>query len=161
MGKISQGLSSNHNEAIDSLLFTMVHKTDAVRKDVVDFGSAVAVIRYNEGFGGIERLCQKLSIDVNPRLLYAFESLDVSRAAHRLNTIRDQRRGRMTSKQLAKGSAPYCSGEYSGAKLKFDSGWSGPRATPAATFSTDSSLDSCNICFGTKENGRRERSALD
>ena len=32
--KISQGLSSNHNEAIHSLLFTMVHKTDAVGKDL-------------------------------------------------------------------------------------------------------------------------------
>ena len=167
--KISQGLSSNHNEAIHSLLFTMVHKTDAIGKDVMDLGSALAVIRYNEGFAGIKRLCQKLSIDVNPRLIKAFESLDVTRARHRLNTVRDQRkrylkkqrRGRKTSKQLAKGSAPYSSGEYTGAKAKFDSesssdegmGPGSPLAIPAATSSTDSSLEPCSICFGTEANG--------
>ena len=55
--KISQGLSSNHNEAIHSLLFTMVRKTDAVGMDVMELGSALAVIPYNDGFAGIEKLC--------------------------------------------------------------------------------------------------------
>ena len=67
--KISQGLSSNHNEDIYSLLFTMVHKTDVVGIDVMALGFANAVIRYNEGFSCIERLCDKLSIDVTPRLM--------------------------------------------------------------------------------------------
>ena len=128
-GKISQGLSSNHNEAIHSLLFTMVHKTDAVGKDVMDLGAALAVIRYNERFCGIERLCHKLSIVINPRLMTAFDSLDLSRSSHRVHTIRDQRkrylkkqrRGRKTSKQLSKCLAPYSSGKYSAAKSKIDS----------------------------------------
>ena len=110
IGKIYQGLSSNHNEAIHSLLFTIVDKTDAIGKDVMDLGSALAVIRYNEGFSGIERLCHTLGIEVNPRLQNAFEALNTERARHRVHTVRvqrkryqkKQRRGRKTSKQLSK-----------------------------------------------------------
>ena len=151
----------------------MVHKTDAVWRDVMVLGSSLAVIRYNDGFAGIEKLCNKLYIDVNPRLVNAFESLDNSRYRHKLHTIRDQRkryqkkqrRGRRNSKQLAKGSDPYSSGKYSGAKSIFSSDSSSeedmdpgspqatPTATPAASSSTDSSLEPCNICGGTEANG--------
>ena len=128
----------------------MVSKTDAVGMDVMKLGSALAVIRYNDGFSGIEKLCNKVGIDVTPRLGNAFESLDSERARQKLNIIKEkrkryqkkQRRGRKTSKQLAKGSAPYCSGEYSGAKSKFASDTSSaeemepgsPPATPAQWF---------------------------
>ena len=54
IGKISQGISFNHNEAIHSLLFTMVDKTDATGMDVMELGSGLAVIRYIESFSGIE-----------------------------------------------------------------------------------------------------------
>ena len=169
IGKISQGLSSNHNEAIHSLLFTMVHKTDAIGKDVMDLGSALAVIRYNDGFSGIKRLCQTLGIDVNRRLLNAFESLDTERARHRVHTVRDQRKryhkkqriGRKAAKQLGKGSAPYSSGAYSGAKSSLVCEESSDEemypvsdeATPSATTSSDSSKGACHICQGTGENG--------
>ena len=92
IAKISQGLSSNHNEAIHSVLNTMVHKTDAVGMDVMELSSALAVIRYNEGFSGIERLCHTLCIDVTPRLKNAFESIDTERARHKVHTIRDQQK---------------------------------------------------------------------
>ena len=169
IGKISQGLSSNHNEAIHSLLFTMVHKTDAIEKDVMDLGSPLAVIRYNEGFSGIERLCHTLGIEVNPRLQNAFEALDTERARHRVHTVRDQRkryqkkprRGRKPSKQLSKGSAPYCSGQYSGAKSSSLRELSSDEemhpgldvATPSASTSGDSSKGACHICQGTGDNG--------
>ena len=48
--KIAQGLSSNHNEATHSLLFTMVRKMDAAGMDVMELSSALAVIRYNDGY---------------------------------------------------------------------------------------------------------------
>ena len=47
------------------ILFTIVHKTDAVGMAVMELSSALAVIRYTEGFAGIERLFQKLGIEVN------------------------------------------------------------------------------------------------
>ena len=70
----------------------MVHKTDAVGMDVMELSSALAVIRYNEGFAGIERLCEKLCIEVSPRLENAFSTLDASRSRKNVNIIRDQRR---------------------------------------------------------------------
>ena len=168
IAKISQGLSSNHNESIHSVLFTMVHKTDAIGMDVMELGSALAVIRYNEGFAGIERLCHALHIEVTSRLKNAFETIDDIRARHKVHTIRDQqkryhkkqRRGRKSSKQLTKGPAPYCSGEYSGAKSsRFSESSSDDEiapisdvASPSANPSCDSSLDVCNICKGTEEN---------
>ena len=136
--------------------------------DVMELGSALAVIRYNEGFAGIERLCHALHIEVTSRLKNAFETIDDIRARHKVHTIRDQqkryhkkqRRGRKSSKQLTKGPAPYCSGEYSGAKSsRFSESSSDDEiapisdvASPSANPSCDSSLDVCNICKGTEEN---------
>ena len=61
--KISGGRTSNHDESIHSLIFTMVHRTDAIGMDVMKLGSVLAVIRYNEGFQGIKRLLIKLGLD--------------------------------------------------------------------------------------------------
>ena len=164
VSKISEGLSSNHNEAIHSLLFTMVHKTDAVGMDVMELSSALAVIRYNEGFAGIERLCEKLCIEVSPRLENAFSTLDASRSRKNVNIIRDQRRrflkkqrrGSKTSKQVSNRSDPYSSGKYSGAKSKLQSDLSSDEDMDpiflAATQTATSSEDHCSVCNGTDAN---------
>ena len=48
--KIIGGMTPNHNEAIHSVLFQMVGKTDEVGMDTMKLGAALAVIRYNDGF---------------------------------------------------------------------------------------------------------------
>lgn len=62
--KIALGKTSNHNEAIYSVLFRMVRKTEAVGLDVMRLGSALAVIRYNDGMNGIIKIFESLGIEV-------------------------------------------------------------------------------------------------
>ena len=57
-------MTSNHNEAIHSVLFQMVRKTEAVRKDTMKLGVALAVIRYNDGFAGVKRAFEMLGVSV-------------------------------------------------------------------------------------------------
>ena len=64
INKISGGMTSNHNEAIHSVLFQMVRKTEAVRKDTMKLGVALAVIRYNDGFAGVKRVFEMLGVSV-------------------------------------------------------------------------------------------------
>ena len=61
--KISGGMTSNHNEAIHSILFQMVRKTEAVGMDTMKLGAALAVIRYNDGFAGVKRVFEMLGIN--------------------------------------------------------------------------------------------------
>ena len=69
----------------------MVPKTDAVGMDVMKLGSELAVIRYNHDFAGIKKLCNKVGIDVTPRLGNAFVSLDNLRAGQKQNIVSKQR----------------------------------------------------------------------
>ena len=71
--KVSTGLSSNHNESLHNLLFTMAPKTDAIGIDVMKLASSLAVIRYNEGFEGIERLFLKLDFEITDRMRHSFQ----------------------------------------------------------------------------------------
>ena len=53
----------------------MVHKTDTVGIDVMQLGSALAVIRFNEGYDGIKRLTEKLGVEVGPLLTKNFQPI--------------------------------------------------------------------------------------
>ena len=46
----------------------MVHKFDATGIEIMQFASALAVIPYNEGCTGVERLLNKLDIEIVQRL---------------------------------------------------------------------------------------------
>ena len=169
--KVSTGLSSNHNESLHNLLFTMVPKTQAVGIDVMKLGSALSIIRYNDGFTGIERLCNKLDIETTDRMRHAFTFLDASRArqflkivpAQRMRYRKKQTRGRTQSKQKAKHGPGYAPGKYTGAKktnaqsdLSSDDDIDDiqdPIATSASpVFPVCSDVESCNICKGTEQN---------
>ena len=138
----------------------MVHKTDAVGMDVMELSSALAVIRYNEGFAGVEKLCATLCIEVSPRLRNAFSILDACPARKNLNIIREQRR-RFLKKQTrgrksSNRSDPYSSGKYSGAMSKNPSDSSAEEVIdpvfPAASSSASSLEDYCKVRNGTEEN---------
>ena len=58
--KIEDGLTSNHNEALHSVLWSMVHKNEPASCEIMELGSALSVIRYNEGYNGILRLSRLL-----------------------------------------------------------------------------------------------------
>ena len=47
--KICDGRTSNQNEAINSILFTMIRKTEAIGYNVMRLGAALSVIKYNDG----------------------------------------------------------------------------------------------------------------
>ena len=51
--QIAAGQTSNHNEAVHNILFSMVRKTDSIGMGVMRLGSALAVIRYDEGYQAI------------------------------------------------------------------------------------------------------------
>ena len=47
--QIAEGQTSNNNESLHNVLFTMIPKADAISYDTMRLGSAIAVIRYNGG----------------------------------------------------------------------------------------------------------------
>ena len=122
--KVSTGLSSNHNESLHNLLFTMASKTEAIVMEVMRLASALAIIRNNEGFQGIVRLLNTLEVEVTDRMWDAFKLLDASRARQKLKIVSEQQkryrkkqlRGRTQTKQKAKHGPGYTSNSYSGAK---------------------------------------------
>ena len=164
--KISGGRTSNHNKSIHSLLFTMVHKTDAIGIDVMKIGSALAVIRYNEGFKGIKRLLKKLGIDISPRLEQTLRSFDSVRAKHNTRILmaqkqrfhKKQQRGKTQSKQISKHGPGYSSGKFTVAKSTIDSEYSSEEEVATKTAlsvptPTSSKPDECcHICRGTDDN---------
>ena len=48
--KILDGHTSNHNESLHSVLWSMVQKNEYARYEMINLGSALAAIRYNDGF---------------------------------------------------------------------------------------------------------------
>ena len=48
INQIAGGQTSNHNEAVHNIIFTMVRKTEAIGLVVMRLGCALAVIRYND-----------------------------------------------------------------------------------------------------------------
>ena len=162
--KISEGRTSNHNEAIHSVLFSMVPKSHPVGIDVMNLVSDLAIVRYNEGYEGIEHLFSKLDIGIYERLCCDFNYLDNTLARHHSQLIRrprkryrkKQNRGRTTRKQIAKHGVGYKPGRYSAAtssnpdKLPSSEDESEPKiASPLL-----SSVECCHVCKGT------ERTAL-
>ena len=54
-------------------------KTDAIGYNTMRLGSALAVIQYNEGFGGIQNLFRAFEIEITPYLTDAVKFLDRKR----------------------------------------------------------------------------------
>ena len=90
--KVSMGRISNHNEAIHSVLFRIVRKTETVRNEVMRLGAALAVISYNDGFIGIGKVFETIGITPGHYLEMHLRKLDNTRIEYRQYIIRNQQR---------------------------------------------------------------------
>ena len=108
-------MTSNHNEAIHSILFKMVRKTEAVGMDTMKLESALAVIRYNDGFVGVKRVFEMLGVSVRVHTSERFVQLDNRRilnsegyvAAQQRRFAKRQRRGHKVRKQVRENGEGY------------------------------------------------------
>ena len=167
--KIADGRTSNYNEAIHSVHWTMVHKTDTVGIDVMQLGSALAVIRFNEGYNGVKRLIEKLGVEVGQLLTETFSFFDTVRTRQNSRIplqqqrrfFKKQHRSRSQSKKLKKHGPGYSSGSFGPEKSQVyseDSGEDGgddviqPEPIPATSTATSDNIDHCHVCKGTEEN---------
>ena len=82
INQIADGQTSNHNEAVHNIIFTMVRKTEAVGLVVMRLGCALAVIRYNEGYQAISEVLDLLHVKIHPGIREIFANLDKVRVEH-------------------------------------------------------------------------------
>ena len=166
--RVAGGHTSNQNESLHNVLYSMVSKTVAIGYDTMRLASALAVIRYNDGYGGIQQLYNILQIEVTPLLSDAFLFLDRKRVKKSVFIKQEQvkrflkksNRAKSTTAKLKKYGPGYSSGRYSAAQkshvsnsdLSSDDELDIQLPTisqPASSFESDS----CAICNGTKTNG--------
>ena len=111
-------MTSNHNEAIHSILFRMVPKADPVGNDIMALVSALTVIRYNDGLRGIQEVFESVGITPGHHLLETIRGFDIDRIRMSARIITEQpkkcakkqRRGKKTKKQVNKHGEGYGSG---------------------------------------------------
>lgn len=115
LDKISLGITSNNNEAIHSLLFRMVKKTESCGIDIMRLASALAVIRFNNVFNGIQRVYDALGIQLSDKMREYFSRLDSHRVKNsfkilpqqRMRYLKKQGRGTKVRKQIQKHGKGY------------------------------------------------------
>ena len=126
--RIQDGRDSNHNEAIHSVLWGMVPKNETASYCNMQLGSALATIRYNDGWNGILKVCDALGITSTHNLSEHMKALDRERI-HRAEFIPNSSKKRFTKKQLRpkkvrqqvkKFGEGYFSGKFSGAREHSD-----------------------------------------
>ena len=107
-------MTSSHNEAIHSVLFQMVKRTEAIGMDTMKLGAALAVIRYD----GVKRVLEMLGVSVGVHLSERFVQLDNRRilssfgivAAQQRGFAKRQTRGHKVRKQVREHGVGYSSG---------------------------------------------------
>ena len=87
--KVCMGRISNHNEAINSVLFRIVRKTETVGNEVMRLGAALPVISYNDGF---RKVFETIGITPGHYLEMHLRKLDNTRIEYRQYIIRNQQR---------------------------------------------------------------------
>ena len=101
----------------------MVRKTDAIGNETMGLGSALAVFRYKEGYGGVQKLFTALDIESSPALTNAFIYPDRRRVMksgfiYKEQTKRfqkKQQKSKATTTKLQNFSPGYKLGGYSAA----------------------------------------------
>ncbi|KAI6661844.1 hypothetical protein LOD99_9796 [Oopsacas minuta] len=172
--KISGGRTSNNNEAIHSILFSMVKKTDSVGLDVLRIGSALAVIIFNDGYHGIQKVFKTLEIVSGPHLSDRLQELDNKRIKHSHYILRNQqrkfarkqRRGKKVRVQIRKHGEGYHSGKYTSGRKDTDSVSDSEEVVPLpissrAQNTSESEIESgentddcmCELCGHTYKDG--------
>ena len=171
VAKVQEGRTSNHNEALHKVLWSMVHKTEFAGNELMELGSALAVIRYNEGFAGIQKVFNALGVVVSNKTRKYFVHLDNSRIidSYRIPMKQKQRfskkqlRSKMTTKQISRFGLGYSSGRYTAAQTPTGDSTSEEEVPiisvtpltpepPQPESSRDSDV-TCPICGETEENG--------
>ncbi|KAI6658147.1 hypothetical protein LOD99_11119 [Oopsacas minuta] len=76
---IAYAHTSNNNEAVHNILFSMVRKTDATGLSVMKLGSALAVIRCNEGYRAALGILERLGVTILPCIIELLSNLDMNR----------------------------------------------------------------------------------
>ena len=168
--QIAEGLTSNHNEALHNVLFTMVPKTDAISYDTMCLGSALAVIRYNGGLGDVLPVFEFLGIHDVAAITELFRELDEKRViksysipAKQSKRFMDrQSRGRKVTEQKQKHGIGYESGKFSGSAVRSDVETLEEMESHGQILFSEPSLpipnlerQSCGVCDG-EEPGRDE-----
>ena len=122
--QIAEGQTSNHNEALHNILFTMIPKTNAISYTTMRLGSALAVIRYNGGFTDLLSVFEILGISCSAGLQNLFYELD--RRVSRSYTIQKRMKQRFDDRQtrtkreldkIKKHGEGYASGKYSASSI--------------------------------------------
>ena len=139
VNQIADGQTSNHNECLHSLLFSMVRKTGAVGMDVMKLGSALAVIRYNEGIIGVLDILKELKVTIHPSLVNLLTKMDISRVNRSIGQHDKQKRrfaSRMKHQRKRTASIrlfgrDYESGKYSASNLPVSHTEIAPESLPS------------------------------
>ena len=124
--KVQDGHSSNHNESLHSVLWSMVHKNEYASSEMMAIGSALAVIRYNDGYQGIRKLYDMLELSISTPLPQVLHRIDTKRVLESRRVISQQRkryakkqgRGKKVKEQVRKHGQCYSSGKYSAAQAE-------------------------------------------
>ena len=148
-------MTSNHNDAIHSVLFQMVRKTEAVGMDTMKLRAALAVIRYNDGFSGVKRVLEMLGVSVGVHMSERFVQLDNRRILSSVGTVaaqqrrfaKGQRRGHKVRKQVREHDEGYSSGKFTVAQPDV------VRPIEEATADTSPASHCCAVCGFSEESG--------
>ena len=174
--KIKSTKTSNHNEAIHSVLFDIVPKKEAVGYEVMRLESALAVVIYNNGYAGIKKVFEIIGITPGAYLSETIRKRDNERITRSSSIIRyqhrkfakKQRRGKKVKSQVRKHGEGYVSGKYTSAQPDVESDIEdvAPIPTTSVSHSTDVDsdideeplsavevVDSCEICGYTEDEG--------
>ena len=166
--KVQAGYTSNHNEALHKILWGMVPKNEQASYEMVQLGSALAVIRYNDGYCGIRHLCDTLGLPFSQHLSDHLQELDNNRILNSkhiaykqiMRSEKKQRCGKKISKQVKIFGQSYASGEYSAAQSHlntsdigevFDSEDVSEYQVSDMTQPTTTDQAACYLCGGTEE----------
>ena len=145
-----------------------MHKNEFASSEMMELGSALAVIRYNEGYQGIRKLFDLIQVPISTPLSQVLHRLDKKRImeSHRIISeqkkryAKKQRRGKKATEQIQKHGQGYASGKYSAAQSQYrgsssesDGELQGifPLHKIPSAFHVDNTDNSCVLCGGTEE----------
>ena len=91
--KVQEGHTSNHNEALHSILWTMVHnKNEYSSSENMSMGAALTVIRYNDGYEGIRKLFEILHLPISTPLTQKLFQNDRKRLSYSHRILSEQQK---------------------------------------------------------------------
>ena len=169
VNKIAHAHTSNNNEAVHNILFSMVRKTDAIGLSVMKLGSALAVIRYNEGYRAVLGILERLGVTIHPGIIELLSNLDKNRveASGKLKEKQHKRfatrlkRQRKRTQSIRKFGKGYESGKFSFSNIENpeDEAVDEPipseiiSEAPVVPTSSQADVEKCGICGRGEEDG--------